>query len=97
VLVVRADGYVMPRRPSHGVEASSSRATPPALDAVAARSKQERGHVGAPPAHLDEAHAEQALWQEFRNHDASLNNMLNETLRIHKGPAWRVFQVRASC
>jgi hypothetical protein len=34
------------------------------------------------------------LWQEFRNHGASLNNALNEALRIHVGPAWRIFQVR---
>jgi hypothetical protein len=34
------------------------------------------------PAHFNEAQAEQALWQEFRDHDASLNNMLNEALRI---------------
>jgi hypothetical protein len=35
-----------------------------------------------------------ALWQEFRGHGTSLNNMLNEALRIHVGHAWRVFQVR---
>jgi hypothetical protein len=46
------------------------------------------------PAHFDEAQDEQALWQEFRDHGASLNNTLNEALRIHGGPAWRVFQVR---
>jgi hypothetical protein len=45
------------------------------------------------PAHFDEAQDEQALWQEFRDHGASLNNTLNEALRIHRGPAWRVFQV----
>jgi hypothetical protein len=39
---------------------------------------------------------EQALWQEFRDHGASLNNTLNEALRIHAGPVWRVFQVRVS-
>jgi hypothetical protein len=33
------------------------------------------------------------LWQEFRDHGASLNRALNEALRIHGGPAWRVFQV----
>jgi hypothetical protein len=33
------------------------------------------------------------LWQEFRDHSASLDNTLNEALRIHGGPAWRVFQV----
>jgi hypothetical protein len=53
----------------------------------------ERGHAGAPPAHFDEAQAEQALWQEFRDHGASLNNALNEALRVHGGPLWRIFQV----
>jgi hypothetical protein len=40
------------------------------------------------------AQAEQALWQEFRDHGASLNNTLNEALQIHGGPSWRIFQVR---
>jgi hypothetical protein len=88
---------MMPRRLSHDAEASSSCATLPAPDAVAARSEQERRHAGALPAHLDEAHAGQALWQEFRDHGASLNNTLNEVLWIHGGPAWRVFQVCVSC
>jgi hypothetical protein len=55
------------------------------------RLEQERECVNAPPAHFSEAQAEQALWEEFRNHDASLNRALNEALRIHGGPAWRVF------
>jgi hypothetical protein len=58
--------------------------------------EQEQGHVSVPPAHFDEVQAEQALWQEFRDHDASLNNALNEALRIHASPAWRIFQVRVS-
>jgi hypothetical protein len=33
------------------------------------------------------------LWQELRDHSASLNRALNETVRIHSGPAWHVFQV----
>jgi chromosome segregation ATPase len=33
------------------------------------------------------------LWQELRDHGASLNRALNEALRIHSGSAWRVFQV----
>jgi hypothetical protein len=53
--------------------------------------EQEQGHVSVPPAHFDEVQAEQALWQEFRDHDASLNNALNEALRIHASPAWRIF------
>jgi hypothetical protein len=59
-----------------------------------ARPEQEREHAYAPPAHFSEAQAEQTLWQEFRDHGASLNNTLNEALRNHAGPAWRVFQVR---
>jgi hypothetical protein len=34
---------------------------------------------------LDEAQAEQALWQEFRVHGASLNATLTEALRLHAG------------
>jgi hypothetical protein len=50
-----------------------------------------------PLALFNEAQAEQALWQEFRDHSASLNNTVNEVLRIHGGPAWRIFQVRFFC
>jgi hypothetical protein len=90
---MRKDGCVMPQRPTHGAEASSSRAALPAPDVVVARPEQEQGHAGVPPTHFDEAQAEQALWQEFRDHDASLNNTLNEALRIHGGPSWWIFQV----
>jgi hypothetical protein len=45
-------------------------------------------------AHFDEVQAEQVLWQEFRDHDASIKNTLNEALRVHGGPSWRIFQVR---
>jgi hypothetical protein len=88
---------MMPRRPSHGAEASSSRAALPAPDAAVARPEQKRGRADVPPAHFDEAQAEQALWQEFRDHGASLNNGLNEALWIHGGPAWRIFQVHFCC
>jgi hypothetical protein len=37
VLVMREDGYVMPRQPTHSVEASSSRAGLPAPDVTVAR------------------------------------------------------------
>jgi hypothetical protein len=37
------------------------------------------------------------LWEELRDHGASLNRALNEALRIHGDPAWRVFQVRCGC
>jgi hypothetical protein len=48
-------------------------------------------------AHFDKAQAEQALWQEFRDHCALLNNTLNEALRIHRGPLWWIFQVCIFC
>jgi hypothetical protein len=71
----------------HGAEASSSRASPHASG---------EGRVDELPAFAD-AQEEQQLWGELRNHGASLNRALNEALRIHGGPAWRVFQVRCSC
>jgi hypothetical protein len=57
--------------------------------------EQEREPAGAPPAYFNEAQAEQALWQEFRDHGASLNNALDEALRIHASSAWQIFKVRA--
>jgi hypothetical protein len=68
----------------HGAEASSSRA---------GRSAPGEGRVDGPPAFTD-AQEEQELWGELRDHGAALNRALNEALRIHGGPAWRVFQVR---
>jgi hypothetical protein len=94
VLVMREDGCVMPQRPAHDAEASLSRAILPTPDAIVAHPEQEQGHAGAPPTHFDEAQAEQALWQEFRDHNASINNALSEALRVHGGPSWRIFQVR---
>jgi hypothetical protein len=67
----------------HGAEASSS---------GAGRSAPGEGHVGDPPAFVD-AQGEQELWGELRNHGAALDRALNKALRIHGGPAWRVFQV----
>jgi hypothetical protein len=86
VLVLREDGYVMSQRPTHDVEASSSRVVLPAPDVVVAHPEQEWGHTGAPPTHFDEAQAEQALWQEFRDNNASINNALNKALSVHGGP-----------
>jgi hypothetical protein len=86
-LVARGDVGAALGRPADGVGASSSRAGP------TARLEQEREHADAPPAHFIEAQAEQGLWQELRDHGASLNRALNEALRIHSGPAWLVFQV----
>jgi chromosome segregation ATPase len=68
----------------HGAEASSSRA---------GRSALGEGRVDGPLAFAD-AQEEQELWGELRDHGAVLNRALNEALRIHGGPAWRVFQVR---
>jgi hypothetical protein len=87
VLVMREDGCVMPRHPTHGAEASSSCDGLPAPDVTVARLEQEREHASVPPAHFNETHAEQTLWQEFLDHNTSLNNALNEALRIHGGPA----------
>jgi hypothetical protein len=83
--VARGDIGAALRHPADGIGASSSRA------GLAARLEQEREHADAPPAHFVEAQAEQQLWQELRDHCASLNRALNEVLRIHSGPAWRVF------
>jgi hypothetical protein len=71
----------------HGAEASSSRV---------GRSAPGEGRVDGPPAFAD-AREEQELWEELRDHGAALNRALNEALRIHGGPAWRVFQVRRCC
>jgi hypothetical protein len=77
----------MPRNLTHGAEASSSRASLPAPNGTVSHLERERKRASAPPAHFNEAQAEQVLWQEFRDHGASLNNALNEALRIHEGPA----------
>jgi hypothetical protein len=87
VLAARGDVGAALGRPADSVGASSSCAGP------ATCLEQEREHADAPPAHFVDAQTEQGLWQELRDHDASLNRALNEALRIHSGPAWRVFQV----
>jgi hypothetical protein len=92
-LVVRDDSGAALGCPADGARASSSRAALPSSGGPAARPEQERERAGAPPAHFIEAQAEQGLWQELRDHGASLNRALNEALRIHSGPTWRVFQV----
>jgi hypothetical protein len=83
-LVRRRDGHMVAGGQGHGAEASSSRA---------GRSAPGAGRVDGPPAFVD-AQEEQELWGELRDHSAALNRALNEALRIHGGPAWRVFQVR---
>jgi hypothetical protein len=91
VLVVRDDDSVAPGCLADGAEASSSRAVLPASDGAVARPEQERECADAPSAHFASAQTEQALWQEFHDHGASLNRALNEALRIHGGLAWRIF------
>jgi hypothetical protein len=86
-LVVRGDGGAALGCLADGAGASPSRA------GRAARPKLEREHADAPLAHFVNGQAEQGLWQELRDHGASLNRVLNEALRIHSGPAWRAFQV----
>jgi hypothetical protein len=86
-LVARGDAGAALGRPADSAGPSSSRAGP------AARLEQGQDDADAPPAHFIDAQAEQGLWEELRDHDASLNRALNEALWIHSGPAWRVFQV----
>jgi hypothetical protein len=83
-LVRRRDDHMVAGGQGHGAEASSSRT---------GRSAPGAGRVDGPPAFAD-AQEEQELWGELRDHGAALNRALNEALRIHGGPAWRVFQVR---
>jgi hypothetical protein len=71
----------------HGAEASSSRV---------GHSAQVEGITGDPPAFAD-AQGEQELWGELRSHGATLDRALNEALRVHGGPAWRVFLVGLCC
>jgi hypothetical protein len=85
--VRRWDGHMVAGGRGHGAEASSSRA---------GRSASGEGRVDGPPAFAD-AQEEQELWGELRDHGAALNRALNEALRIHGGPAWRVFLVRLGC
>jgi hypothetical protein len=86
-LVRRRDDHMVAGGRGHGAEASSSRA---------GHSAQVEGIAGDPPAFAD-ARGEQELWGELRDHGAALNRVLHEALRIHGGPAWRVFQVGCRC
>jgi hypothetical protein len=83
----------MPQRPTHGVEASSSRASLLTSDTTVARLEQEREPASASLAYFNKAQAEQALWHDFRDHGASLNNALNEALLIHASPACQIFKI----
>jgi hypothetical protein len=86
-LVRRREGHVVAGGRRHGAEASSSRA---------GHSAPVEGFAGDPPAFAD-AQEEQGLWGELRNHCTTLDRALNEALRVHGGPAWRVFQVGHRC
>jgi hypothetical protein len=86
-LVRRRDGHMVAGGRGRGAEASSSRAS---------HSTQVEGIADDPPAFAD-AHAKQELWGELRSHGAMLDRALNEALRVHGGPAWRVFQVGHRC
>jgi hypothetical protein len=79
--VRRRAGHMVAGDRGYGAEASSSHA---------GHSAQVEGTAGDPPAFAD-AHGEQELWGELRSHGATLNRALNEALRVHGGPAWRVF------
>jgi hypothetical protein len=59
---MREDGCVVPRQPTHGTEALSSRVVLPAPDVTIAHPEQEREHASVSPAHFNDAQAEQALW-----------------------------------
>jgi hypothetical protein len=93
VLVMREDGYVMSQRPAHDAEASISHTATPALDVAVAHTEQGLRRADAPPTHFNKDQAKQAFWQEFRDHDASINNVLTKALRIHRGPSIWIFQV----
>jgi hypothetical protein len=86
-LVRRREGHMVAGDRGHGAEASSSRA---------GHSAQVEEAVGDPPAFAD-AQGEQELWGELWSHGATLDRALNEALRVHGGPAWRVFQVGRCC
>jgi hypothetical protein len=86
-LVRRRDGHMVAGGRGHGAEASSSRA---------GHSAQVEGIADDPPAFAD-AQGEQELWGELHSHGATLDRALNEVLRVHGGPAWRVFQVGHRC
>jgi hypothetical protein len=93
---MQADDCVMSQRPAHDAEATASRGAPPASDVVVPQLEQGLHRPGVPHAPLDEAQAEQALWQEFRNHGASINNALTKALRLHGGPSFQLFEVSVS-
>jgi predicted RNA-binding protein with PIN domain len=69
----------------------------PARDVAFTHPEQGLRRADVPPAHFDEAQAEQALWQEFCDHGVSINNALTEALRIQGSPSIRLFEVSVLC
>jgi hypothetical protein len=65
VLVKWEDGRVMSQHPAHDAEASTSHAAPPAPDVTVAHPERGPRSAVAPPAHFDEAQAEQVLTVYF--------------------------------
>jgi hypothetical protein len=90
---MREDSCVMSQCPANDVEASMSHAVPPASDVAVPHPEQGLCRPAAPPTHIDEAQAEQVLWQKFRDHGVSSNNALTKALRIHGGPSIQLFEV----
>jgi hypothetical protein len=78
--VARSDAGAVLERPADGAGPSSPRTGP------AAHLEQGQDEADALPAHFIDAQVEQGLWEEIRDHGASLNRALNEALRIHSGP-----------
>jgi hypothetical protein len=54
-LVMREDGSMVSRQPTHSDEALSSRAILPTLDVTIVRPEQEREHASVPLAHFNDA------------------------------------------
>jgi hypothetical protein len=75
-LVARSDTSAALERPADGVGPSSLRAGP------STRLEQGQEGADAPPAHYLDAQTEQGLWEELRDHGASLNR----ALWIHGSP-----------
>jgi hypothetical protein len=83
----------MSQRLTLDAEASTSCVMLPAPDAAASQLEQGMRHPGVPHTLFDEAQAEQALWQEFHAHGASLNAALTEALQFHGGRSFQPFEV----
>jgi hypothetical protein len=74
---------MMSQQPTHDAEASTSRAATPASDVAISQPEQGLHRPGVQCALLNEALAEQTLWQEFCDHGSSINNALTEERRLH--------------